>query len=241
MMNFMRWAFPRLLYHGRLGVSTLMVSAGSGLMPAIPMKAHCLCASLLILVTSSLDAGEPSIVGRWTADTRTTGGLGNTLIFGSDGTLVSEYGALVDFQYRVKGQTIQMTGTSPTTGKTEQRTESFEISGNKMVVNPSDSKTRSERTRIGTPKPGAPAIVGIWSFQHYTGRPARMEYTSKGLLQLSVPFQSVTGTYRLQGDLLTTEVPKHPPTKRKIQIAGDHLVFAANGKTPEEKYTRIVP
>jgi hypothetical protein len=183
------------------------------------------------------EANENQIVGKWAADSRTKGGLGALLIFGDDGVVTSTFGALVDFKYVVEGQTIKMT--FPDTA--EQTTEPYSIVGDKLIAYPADPEKRQERTRVGTAKAGAPPIVGVWTFKHYTGKMATMQYTSNGLAQLSVPTKTLKGHYKLLAQELTMEFDGQPTSNRKIQLSGDHLSLLADGSKPEQKFTRVSP
>ena len=201
------------------------------------MNAKLLWAVLLALSIGNAEANENQIVGKWAADSRTKGGLGAMLIFADDGAVISTFGALVDFKYQVEGQTIKMTFAD----SAEQTTEPYAIVGNKLIAYPADSQKREERTRVGPAKPGVPQIVGLWTFKHYTGVMATMQYTSGGSGQLSVPMKTLKGRYKIQIQELTMEFDGQPTSNRKIQLSRDHLTLLANGTKPEQKFTRVSP
>ena len=186
---------------------------------------------------SPAEANQNQIVGKWAADSRTKGGLGAILIFGDDGVVTSTFGALVDFTYLVEGQTIKMT----LANSAEQTIEPYSIVGDKLIAYPADPDKREERTRVGTAKPGAPPIVGVWSFKHYTGEMATMQYTSSGFAQLSVPMKTLKGHYKLLAQELTMEFDGQPISNRTIQLSGGHLSLLADGSKPEQKFTRVSP
>ena len=77
-------------------------------------------------------------------------------------------------------------------------------------------------TRVGTARPGVPAIVGLWTYKwsEKSGTMATMQYTSGGLSQFSLPMQTFKGRYKLQADELTMEFEGKPPAKRKIKFNG---------------------
>jgi|ERR1035441_3280960 hypothetical protein len=183
------------------------------------------------------EANGNQIVGKWTADSRTKGGLGAMLIFGDNGVVTSIFGALVDFKYLVEGQTIKMT----LADSAEQTIEPYSIVGDKLIAYPADPDKREERTRVGTAKPSVPPIVGVWSFKHYTGEMATMQYTSSSLAQLSVPMKTLKGQYKLLAQVLTMLFDGQPISNRTVQLSGDHLSFLADGADPEQKFTRVSP
>lgn len=203
------------------------------------MNTKLLWAVLLALSIGKVEANENQIVGKWAADSRTKGGLGAMLIFADDGAVTSTFGALVDFKYQVEGQTIKMTFAE----SAKQTTEPYAIVGGKLIAYPAeaDPTKRQERTRVGTAKPGVPQIVGLWTFKHYTGVMATMQYTSGGSGQLSVPMKTSKGRYKLQNQKLTMEFAGRPTSNRKIQLSGNHLTLLADGAKPEQKFTRVSP
>jgi hypothetical protein len=161
------------------------------------------------------------------------------LIFGGDGAVTSIFGALVDFKYQADGHAIKLTFTDSASGKSEQSSEPYEILGDKLVANPTDATNRVEMTRVGTAKPGVPPIIGLWTFKHYTGEMATMQYTSGGLAQLNVPMKTSKGRYKLQAQGLTMEFEGQPSSKRKILLSDDHLTFLADKTEQERKFTRV--
>jgi hypothetical protein len=223
----------------------------------ILVNAKLLCAVWLALLIGRAAANENAIVGEWAGDIRTKGGLGSSLVFAADGELTSRFGALVDFKYSVEGQTYKMTFAD----NSEALTEQFEIVGDKFISKPSNPKIigvgdklnskppspriNGERTRVGTAIPGAPPIVGVWSF-HSSFTPdaapdrplASVRYTKDGRGQLSIPFIAPRGHYTIQGQELTMEFKGKPSFKRKILLAGDHLTLLAGGTDSEQKFTR---
>ena len=221
------------------------------------MNAKFLCAAWLALFMGRVEANENEIVGEWVADSRTKGGLGSSLIFAADGGLTSMFGALVDFRYSVEGQTYKVTFAD----SAETMTEQFEIAGDKFMSKPANPKITGageklngkatssrrigEETRVGAAIPGAPPIVGVWSFRANAtpdagaDRPlATVRYTTDGRGQLSIPFVAPKGRYQLHGQELTMEFKGKAPFTRKLQLAGDHLTLLAAGIDSEQKFTR---
>jgi hypothetical protein len=207
------------------------------------MKIKLFSAVLLIASVAVAQTDEQRIVGKWAADSRTKGGLATLLIFSNAGAITNVFGVLVDFKYRVEGNTINTTFTDGETGKVEKFSKPYKIVGDKLTENPDDPTNRVEMKRVGTAKPGAPAIVGVWTYKHYVGTMAMMQYTSGGLAQLSVPMQTSVGRYKILNNELTIEFEGHhlTSTKRKFLLSGDHLVLLADGAEHESKFTRVVP
>lgn len=192
--------------------------------------------TFLIGLCSASDQSE--IVGKWASIARTKGGLGARYNFEESGIVMSSFGALVDFDYQIEGQIIK----TNLKGEKEQTDSApFEIVGDKLILNPSDTKNRQEMTRSATTATNAHPIVGIWSFKHYTGGMATMQYTTKGLAQLSVPFDSAKGKYIVQGRSLQIDFDGIPSIKREFRLVGNRLLFLPDGKNKQEEYLRVQP
>ena len=197
---------------------------------------------LFISLIASVEGDDHQLVGKWAADVRTKGGLGSLWTFTKDGIATLTFGSLVDFQYQVEGQTLKTLFRDKHSGEfKEVGSELYELTGDRLIINGADPKKRQEMERIGVPKKEAASIVGIWSFKHDSGVMATMEYTTTGLAQLSVPFNSEEGLFKLQTEELAVEFKGRAPIKRTIHLQGDHLTFLATGEHKEEKYTRVVP
>jgi hypothetical protein len=191
-----------------------------------------------MLSMGAAKADDKSIVGKWSAAKRTKGGLGTTLIFNDDGSMSHIFGALVDFKYQADGKELKTINDADNSVISK---EPYEIDGDKLIINPTDPKAREERSRVGKAKPGSAAIVGVWSFKHYTGVMSTWQYTTGGLAQLSVPMQTVKGHYKLANGELTVEMEGQPAVTRKVILSGDRLTLGADGDKPEQKFTRVAP
>jgi hypothetical protein len=190
------------------------------------------------LASFSLADDASGIVGKWAAVARTKGGLGARFNFQGNGIVTSSFGALVDFDYRIEGKVIKMNLRGD-----KDRVDSipFGIVGDKLILNPADPDKRQEMTRSAVTIAKAHPIVGIWSYKHYTGGMATMQYTTKGLAQLSVPFDTLSGAYKVQGQELQIDFDGKPSSKRKIYLEGNSLIFLPNGPKKQEKYLRVEP
>jgi len=195
--------------------------------------------TLIVFLCRLSGASENQIVGKWASDTRSKGGLGTRYNFTNDGVVMSSFGALVDFDYRIEGQILKTNLNSDTVENRDAMP--FEIVGDKLIINPSDPNSRQEMTRISIPDVNSPPIVGVWSFKHYGGGMATIQYTTSGLAQLSVPFVSLKGRYKIQGQELDIEFEGNLSVKRKIRLEGNRLIFLADGEKKQEKYTRVLP
>jgi hypothetical protein len=142
--------------------------------------------------------GDDHLLGIWSAQARTKGGLGAQFTFVRGGEVIFTFGALVDFKYEINGNRLVTAGDE--SGKTEQTTEVFAIDGNTLQLTtaipqgPSVTRTLS---RVGDPYADVHPIVGAWRGLYPPTRgEATTRYSRSGSGQLSVPFQRRTGTYR---------------------------------------------
>jgi len=193
----------------------------------------------LTLLTSSPAAADDDVVGMWSSSARTKGGLGPQWVFTKDGNVTSTFGALVDFKYEVKGNSIKMTLLAPDGAVTKEvSTQEFSIDGDTLTENPRTPDRKQVMKRTGKPYKDAHPIVGEWTYKHYTGGPALMRYARAGIVQLSVPFQTITATYRANQGTLTITPSDQKPVRYKYKRERDSLVLT-DGEGKESKFLRF--
>ena len=198
--------------------------------------------SILICLTpfsGSAAVADDDVVGMWSSSSRTKGGLGPQWIFADDGHVTQTFGALVDFRYEINGTKIKMTLLGPDRSETKEvSTQEVSIDGDTLTENPRTPDRKQIMKRTGKPYKGSHPIIGEWTYKHYTGGPALMRYSRAGVVQLSVPFQTLRGTYRAnQGTLIITQTDQKS-SSYKFKREGDSLVLTdSEGK--ESKFIRF--
>jgi hypothetical protein len=193
----------------------------------------------LTLLNSLPAIARDDVVGMWSSSSRTKGGLGPQWAFTKNGNVTSTFGALVDFEYEVDGSQIKMVLLAPDGSSTEETvTQEFSINGDTLTENPQTPDRKQIMKRVGKPYKDAHPIVGEWTYKHYTGGPALMRYSRTGIAQLSVPFQTLTGTYRTNQGTLAITPNGQKPASYKFKREKDSLVLAdEEGK--ESKFLRF--
>jgi hypothetical protein len=186
--------------------------------------------ALLIVATLTAHSAiaAPNIAGLWSADERTKGGLGSQWLFSGDGHVTMSFGAIVDFTYRVEGNklitTFSQAGEPP-----EESTAEFVVSGDVLTINPNDTETKQVMKRMGLRLSGVSPIVGAWTYQHYTGAQAIDRYSSNGRMLLSVPFQTVEGTYQLLDGRVTINLEGQRPSDVSVEVSGSTMIMTDHG------------
>lgn len=192
----------------------------------------------LINITAT---AQDNIVGKWAANVRTRGGLGGMWIFEPNGMASKTFGALVDFRYSADGRILKSVFEDPYTKKVDEDSSPYEIIGDVLITNPTDTMKRQEMKRVGLPRSGVNPIVGIWTYKHYTGGMATMEFTSTGLALLSVPFETGKFLYTISEKEIIITSERIPSYKAIVRIEKDTLIFPAEGEEKEKRYTRVAP
>jgi hypothetical protein len=193
----------------------------------------------LVLLGACSDAADDGVVGIWSSASRTKGGLGTQWIFLKDGNVTYTFGALVDFKYEISGSRIKTTLLAPDQSVTnEVSVEEFSIDGDTLTVNPQTPDRKLVMKRSGRSETGEPLIVGDWTYTHYTGGPALMRYSRSGTVQLSVPFQTLTGTYRNNQGILSVTLRDQKPMDSKFRREKDFLILTDN-ESKESKYLKF--
>jgi hypothetical protein len=167
-----------------------------------------LLAFALICLGGGQTFAADDLPGIRSAQVRTRGGLGAQMTFTAT-EVTSTFGALVDIKYEIDGK-------------------EFTIDGDKMTVTRPGMQSQI-MTRVGAPYRNAHPVIGNWSFTHYTGQPALQRFSRNGTTQLSVPFQTTRGSYRIEND--TLQFDGTPPLVLKIKREGNVLTTTdSNGK-----------
>lgn len=83
-----------------------------------------------------------------------------------------------------------------------------------------------------------PWLIAEWTYKHYTGGPALMRYSRAGIVQLSVPFETLAGAYSTKQDTLTVIPSGQPPVVYKFKCEKDVLVLT-DDEGRVRKFTRF--
>jgi hypothetical protein len=185
------------------------------------------------LAAQTAPAPTASIVGTWEAVARSTGGLGSTITFSPDNSLSFTLGAMVDMKYRHIGDSLFVTSADGALPPA-----SIKFVNDTLVVTRSDRVQRETRL---TTKIGGDPLLGLWTFQHYTGVPAYEEYAPDGGFHLRVPIRTLTGNYVVAGNTAVMHLMGDGGGDRTVNFAvtGDTLQLTWNGQS--SRYLRAVP
>lgn len=182
----------------------------------------------LMLGAGNASAAE-DVAGIWSAQARSKGGLGFQWVF-KDGEAAMTFGALVDFKYTIEGNRITMTNALDPAGRGESIIEEYVIDGD-MMTQTQPGMPGAEKTlrRTGAPYPDAHPIIGEWTYRHPTGPAAFVRYSRDGTVQLSIPFQTMKGSYRLNGKVLEVDLQGGPRTAFDANREDRTLVLTERG------------
>jgi hypothetical protein len=206
--------------------------------PMIIQRLFATLAALLWLICSPSYASD-DVAGMWSSQSRTKGGLGAQWVLSNDGKATYTFGALVDFRYEVKGNQITMTLLdSGQVATKEVLVDEFKIEGDTLTINPNDPNKKQAMKRVGRQYPGTNPIVGEWTYKHYTGGSAYMRYSRAGVVELSVPFQSLSGKYHVSKGDITFELQGQKPINNKFHQENMFLTITDSGGK-DSKFTRF--
>jgi predicted acyltransferase len=174
-----------------------------------------------------------ALLGSWEAISRSEGGLGSTIAFAPDNTLTFTMGAMVDMSYRRSGDSLFVT--SPNGDLAPAKVAFVHDT---LVVTRNGREQRE--TRVGSAVAGN-ALVGNWTYLHYTGVPAYEEYTATGAYHLRVPIRTLQGNYTAFGDAAMLHLMGDGGGDRnvKFSVVGDTLQLSWDGQT--SRYLRAKP
>jgi hypothetical protein len=180
-----------------------------------------LAVALLFGSAIRADAAE-DLIGIWSAEARTRGGLGGQIIFTAT-EAISTFGALIDFKYEIAGNRIRFVQ-DPARPEASPLME-FTIAGDQLTLAQGLDGRPLVMTRTGAPFAGAHPIVGDWTYPHPAGAPAIQRFARNGAAQLRVVMQTVKGPYRTEKDSVTLQFQGRPPVKASFRREGNVLTL----------------
>jgi hypothetical protein len=184
---------------------------------------------------------DDDMTGIWSAQARTKGGLGSQWVFGRDGTVTYTFGALVDAAYEIDGNRLTMKFSGPDGARSQDMVEEFSIQGDTLTkTGPQTPGGTQVMQRVGVAHADAHPLVGDWAFTHpTTGKPACMRYSRGGTVQLCAPFQTRTGTFRVDGEALVIEAEGVRPLSARVDPVRRVLVVAEDDGRVSKTYLRF--
>lgn len=150
---------------------------------------------------------NPALVGTWEGTQVSYGGLGMTLMFGSDGTVAFVFGAMAGGKYKLEGNQLTLFPEPASGGGPDVMTLAF--AGDTAVI----SAGGMSRKLIPIEAKAPASLAGQWHYTHYTGVPAYEEYTSDSVMRLRVPMLVVRGAYSVTGRAIRIRLSFTPEQK----------------------------
>ncbi len=188
---------------------------------------------LIFLLASAVAASTlqtPSLVGLWDSATTSTGGIGSTLEFRADGTVVEATTVIVDAFYRATGGRLVIAEKPFAAEAPADMSVRIEVEGDVLRwTGPDGSTVRKER--LGRAEAGKPGIVGAWRYRHDTGTTAFERYTDDGRMFFRLPMKSWVGRYVVKGSQLVLTRPNQADVVMKIVQGNDDLTLSSGGRT----------
>lgn len=159
------------------------------------------------------------VLGLWSSISKSKGGLGTQLNLSSDGSLTQIVGAVVDFRYEVREGKIAMTFES---GE-KAMTRAFELRDNALVFEP--GKPSEQVMQRTSESPASAGLVGEWNYQHYTGGPALLRYSTRNVGQLVVPMAMLRGRYDLDASRMKVTLEGQTAVPYDFRVEDDALTL----------------
>ena len=174
----------------------------------------------LLIVNSLPSVCASDVAGLWSSISKSKGGIGTQLDLGSDGSLTQILGAVVDFAYETHDGKITMTFDDGVSKKTTT-TQTFQLRDNALIL---DSGKGSEQVmQRTTQSPRSSGLVGEWNYEHYSGGPALLRYSSQRIGQLVVPMGIIRGRYDLDGRRMKVKLDGQAAVHYDLHVNEDTL------------------
>ena len=198
-------------------------------------KLSVILAAIIAAITSTSSrvlAEDNLVIGEWVVATTSKLGLGPTRTFEKNGTVAVSFGAAVHMKYKLEANTIVLTAPDGNIQRMD-----FTITNDTLTLTAKDDEGAQTLTRVkGTEGKG---LVGKWTGKHSTGGQQVMDFTTKMNCYLSVPFQSETGTFAIEGNTLTEKFQNKDKDKTwNWKIADGVLTLTEPSTSKTENFKR---
>ena len=194
------------------------------------MRTHALVVLVMFCSLCPSSAAETPLLGEW-YPTKTDNGLGGTMHFKTNGVLIMTFGAAIHGKYQLEtnGET-KMVVISGLDGDEKSTKMDFTITNDTLRLGERKGR-RQKLTRM--PGTGGEGLIGQWTGKHYTDGIQIMDFTTNLGFFLSVPFQTVTGSYTFNKTSLSTRYQgKRSSSKWAVQ---DDMLTLTSSESSEEK------
>jgi hypothetical protein len=167
--------------------------------------------------------GHPAeFEGRWEATTTGKGGVGTVIDLAPDGAMVGGLVILVGAKWTLMGPRLQFRNDDGGANETE-------VSFDGGTMNVVHGGAPGRHRRVGAATPGAPPIVGIWTYPHPAGGNAFERYTAAGRMEFRLGMPGAArGTWSASGDSLTIDW-KGDRRVYEASRSGDVLTLKSDG------------
>ena len=192
------------------------------------------------------DLGEPpplakpdGLVGVWESTARSKGGIGHVHEVSPDGKVVTHTVVMFEARYRIDGDKLMIEDAD---GSQTQPLGTLKADTWRIEVpeegKPGEVRRVIEKRRVGTTSPGAPAIVGLWTYDHYVGHGMKAfeRYGPDGWMRFRMVMPGgFAGTYESKGGQLTMTTSGGSVTST-FTITGDRLKLVTHDEEGEYRY-----
>src|SRR5213594_1794896 len=168
----------------------------------------------VVLYSSHSIASDNPLIGEWFPVKNSDAGFGATRRYQTNGNMVLGFGVAIHFKYQLETNgvtnTVLMPGPKGPEGPPVRM--DFTITNDTLTLSERKGRQRERLTRVkGTPGDG---LIGQWTGKHYTGGQQIMDFTTNLYCYLCVPITTVTGSFTLNGNMLTEEYQGKRVTSR---------------------------
>jgi hypothetical protein len=244
--------------NNRPSIRSVIVSATSAMTrtPGIALAIAltiALTASLAITGSAGAQTSSPNIVGEWLADVPLSNGAVQTFRFGPDGTFDLATTLVVDGTYRINGNQLIETVTSPGAGATRTDTASFSISGDSLTVSEhagatarvlhrSGSHPATARSAAARSSADAP-IVGDWAIIVGKGTSAHYVFSPDGTMRVRASIGDEQGRYVITADTihLSNDQTFQIPAIAQFAVTDTVLTLTPSNGKAARRFRKVVP
>lgn len=169
---------------------------------------------------------ESPLINKWESFAKTRSGMGTTLTFNSDGTVVRTKSAMQNFLYSYKNDTLITSLVNFETMQPRLDTSIVKVSGDTLTQYYFQKGIKKIRTMFRVR--GKDSIIGKWYSKNSMGQTYYYDFRSDYTMFFRLPYEIKNGNFTLEGNLVKIEYDDSPPKEINFEIKNDNLFLESN-------------
>lgn len=164
---------------------------------------------------------ENALINKWESFAKTRSGMGTTITFNSDGSVVHTQSAMQNYLYGYKNDTLITSLINFVTMEPRLDTSIVKISGDTLTQYYFQNGIKKIRTMFRVS--GNEGIIGKWYSKNKMGQTYYYDFRDDHTMYFRLPYKITKGSFTINENVVTIVYENSKPMKWKFEIKNDNL------------------